>query len=580
MTKTNFKTMAKLLAAVVVVAALGGACTKEMAPDPTTIRLIRNINATATMPQQSMDKACLHTSDRKVFWQPNDTISINGTAIRTHSIDPNDSTKAEFTGTIGAYMHGGKDCYWAVYPTSIRSSSSESGLVVSLPSSQTYNSSSPLNGSTYMAAHTDANPSSYYIGFEMRNLVTVLRLRLVSSNASNRQLKKIEVYHSTQKLCGTSSTITNPATAMVMASGKTSLTVNCTDGTNGYITLNSTDSTDVYIALPPLAGSGTLTVRTYNTDDQYTQKSVTLSSAMNRNTIYKAAINADFAVIEGKYTVNQTNPHRQVVFSPGNLQWSSSGTHAVAGGGTAAGTWRFAPNQWDTIGAGNNYPSSSHIGWMDLFGWGTSGYGTSYPYLQTSQTADYAIGDVVGDICETNYDWGVYNAIINPVTSTTDDPGTWRTLTKNEWNCLLKQRSASTVNGISNARYARGTVNGVSGLILFPDIYTHPSGVTLPTNINTANTDYSGNSYSGADWTKMEEAGVVFLPAAGSRGSGSENDLVKEVNNWCNYWSSTGHESSNFSAYFVQVLAIKNVTIGFTNRFNGRSVRLAKNWEL
>ena len=45
----------------------------------------------------------------------------------------------------------------------------------------------------------------------------------------------------------------------------------------------------------------------------------------------------------------------RVVFSPGNLQWSATGggsaatTHTVSGGGTVAGTWRFAPNQWDTI---------------------------------------------------------------------------------------------------------------------------------------------------------------------------------------------------------------------------------------
>ena len=44
--------------------------------------------------------------------------------------------------------------------------------------------------------------------------------------------------------------------------------------------------------------------------------------------------------------------NQKVLFSPGNLQWSATNggntatTHTVAGNGTAAGTWRFAPNQW------------------------------------------------------------------------------------------------------------------------------------------------------------------------------------------------------------------------------------------
>ncbi|MBR0072882.1 MAG: T9SS type A sorting domain-containing protein, partial [Bacteroidales bacterium] len=69
----------------------------------------------------------------------------------------------------------------------------------------------------------------------------------------------------------------------------------------------------------------------------------------------------------------------QVIFSPGNLQWSAtdggftSTTHLTADS-TAEGTWRFAPNQWDTIGAGNSNISPFCSGWIDLFGWGTSGW--------------------------------------------------------------------------------------------------------------------------------------------------------------------------------------------------------------
>lgn len=54
-----------------------------------------------------------------------------------------------------------------------------------------------------------------------------------------------------------------------------------------------------------------------------------------------------------QFSVSDT---QKVYFSPGNLQWSATNggstptSHAVAYNDTAAGTWRFAPNQWDTIG--------------------------------------------------------------------------------------------------------------------------------------------------------------------------------------------------------------------------------------
>ena len=88
-----------------------------------------------------------------------------------------------------------------------------------------------------------------------------------------------------------------------------------------------------------------------------------------------------------------------VYFSPGNLQWSAKNggsyatTHNVAGGGTAAGTWRFAPNHWDIIGADNSNISSSYSGWIDLFGWGTSGYNNKYPYMTSTTNTDYGNGN-------------------------------------------------------------------------------------------------------------------------------------------------------------------------------------------
>ncbi|MBR4453708.1 MAG: T9SS type A sorting domain-containing protein [Bacteroidales bacterium] len=257
----------------------------------------------------------------------------------------------------------------------------------------------------------------------------------------------------------------------------------------------------------------------------------------------------------------------QVVFSPGNLQWSATNggntatTHAVADSSTAAGTWRFAPNQWDAIGAGNDNISSTYTEWIDSFGWGTSGYNNKYPYMTSTTDTDYVNGN--NHIAGTYYDWGVYNAIYNPKTNTTDVPGTWRTLTKDEWVYLLNTRPT-----LSSIRYAKATVCGSVGVIIVPDNWSNIYYIL--TNVNTSSATYTSNIISATDWAKMESAGCVFLPAAGSRwyiyigGVGSSGD----------YWSTTYYDSNN--AYYLGFYW-STLDVSY-NHFlhDGLSVRLVK----
>ena len=176
--------------------------------------------------------------------------------------------------------------------------------------------------------------------------------------------------------------------------------------------------------------------------------------------------------INGKFSVSST---KKVYFSKGNLRYASS-------------KWSFFDNQYDY------YTSYSADAW-DKFGWSTSA--TTYGMSTSSSNGDYS-GDFV--------DWGA-----------TMGAG-WRTLTSDDWSYLLKTRIASTVNGTENGRYAKAKVNDVGGVILFPDTYTHPAGVEAPTGVNaTDEYGWEGHSYTAADWTKMESAGCVFLPAAGCR---------------------------------------------------------------
>lgn len=241
-----------------------------------------------------------------------------------------------------------------------------------------------------------------------------------------------------------------------------------------------------------------------------------------------------------------------VQFSKGNLQYQAS-----------TGTWRFAEHQYDYVGnaAGNNTSSgrNTQSGWIDLFGWGTSGktfasgYGTAYqPWATSTTNNQYGPTNGTSGLTDdyANGDWGV-------------NMGTgWRTLTSGEWTYLLNTRGGT--------RYCKATVNSKTGLVIFPDSYSHPAGVTAVASANTTGAAFTTNSWSGEDWTKMETAGAVFLPAAGFRNGTSV--IVVGSNGY--YWSSTPNGTDNayglnFSSYGVSPAA-------YSSRSYGVSVRLVQ----
>jgi len=224
------------------------------------------------------------------------------------------------------------------------------------------------------------------------------------------------------------------------------------------------------------------------------------------------------------------NPVKRVYISKGNLQYQAS-----------TNTWRFAEHQWETMGPDNSNIASDYSGWIDLFGWGTSGWNNGNTYYQPwdnpGNESDYSLYGPVGQqnlvFANANADWGVYN----PISNGGNQAGLWRTPTELEWNYLMAGRDASSINGVENARYAKALVNGVVGLIIFPDRYFHPSGVAMPTAINIDATPegWISNNYTEEDWTKMENAGAVFLPAEGYRKNKYlYNDPLKG-----GYWSTT-----------------------------------------
>ena len=241
---------------------------------------------------------------------------------------------------------------------------------------------------------------------------------------------------------------------------------------------------------------------------------------------------------------------KQVTFSKGNLQYTQS-----------TNTWSFAENQWDYIGTDNvtggsviSDPISGDKKYgdaladkIDLFGWGTG----NNPTNSSEDYNDY----------QTFVDWGA-NQIGN------DAPNTWRTLTKDEWSYLRNYRTnANDLVGVAQ-------VNGVNGLIFLPDNWTCPAGVTFKSGFHDNwGVEYYApyQTFTAAEWSKLESAGAVFLPAAGGRFGSS----VSGVQYQGNYWSATESEFSSYRANSLDFYSDKAGTYSY-NRDFGHSVRLVK----
>ena len=258
---------------------------------------------------------------------------------------------------------------------------------------------------------------------------------------------------------------------------------------------------------------------------------------------------------------------RQVMFSQGNLQYQAS-----------TGTWRFAEKQWDYVGENNSKIGKNYSGWIDLFGWGTSGYNCGNFFYQPYdyELVDdyyYSGGLQYGPKGETTLtgsnaksDWGVYNAISNGG----NKAGLWRTMTHEELKYLVFERN--TTSGI---RFAKGVVNNVNGLILFPDNWNKSTY-----SVNEANEDYvnySVNKISSSNWTKLEDAGCVFLPAAGVRYVPDYElivNLIAAVGTSGEYWTASGEATeadADHLCFYDEGLMFRSWP-----RYEGRSVRLVQ----
>lgn len=297
---------------------------------------------------------------------------------------------------------------------------------------------------------------------------------------------------------------------------------------------------DYFVDMMELKANTTYYVRAYAKN----RKGINYGEELSFTTMEKlepplGASNGVFSVAEG----------HQVWIALGNLQYRAS-----------TNSWAFAENAYDYIGNDNANIAEDYDGWIDLFGWGTSGYNHGAVCYQPWSSNDnpdyyYAYGDVQANLYDQTgqADWG-YNKLFSD-----GEEGKWRTLTRAEWDYVLNER-----NTLSGIRYAKAQVCGVNGLILVPDSWSN--SVYYLHNVNQPEASFSSNMITYGWEFFLENNGAVFLPAAGYR----EADRVDNVGSQGFYYSS---ECRNYYARCIE-FSFYDVGESTKPRFKGLSVRL------
>ena len=195
---------------------------------------------------------------------------------------------------------------------------------------------------------------------------------------------------------------------------------------------------------------------------------------------------------------------------------------------------------------------------IDLFGWSGSTAAVQWGVGITNNSADYS-GDFV--------DWGSN-------TIGTDAPDTWRTLTRDEWEYVLSKRpDASTKRGVARINLSSDGTVYANGLILLPDTWTTPAGITFKSGVASerslqAYADYQ--TFTLSEWQQLESAGAVFLPAAGLR----DATQVQYAHQGVTLWTATYYDDSTD----VGQVDADSQSIGtyLSERYYGRTVRLVQ----
>ena len=444
--------------------------------------------------------AKVYIDDLTPCWHNNDLIRVNNQTCTTSAAL---GSSAQITDVVES------NHYRAIYPADIVGDvdiSSSSTIAVTLPHEQIYEVDS--RGDQKVKVPMGAYSSSESLTFH--NLCPLIKVVISNRMGSDFVLDHITVTAATAYLSGLcSASVTGSPNdhigTMVPSSASHDVSLVFPAGNRPTIGRGDRDTYVYYIVAPEFGGDDgeDVTFTIYSTTGHYATFEKHASLRHNRMAQVSLTVeqwNIDppsgDGVLPGAFSVSAT---QQVHFSQGNLQYQ-----------TSTNTWRFAEHQYDYVGSDNRNISSNYSGWIDLFGWGTG----DNPTLASTDDTYYS----------TFVDWGS-NAISNGGNAVNQ----WRTLTRYEWDYLLNTRTNAS------SKCGTGNINGVGGLIILPDSWTLPSGCSFTSGNASSAGDWTRNNYNVAQWSQMEAAGAVFLPAAGGR-LGTGVDGVGDVGG---YWSSS-----------------------------------------
>ena len=349
---------------------------------------------------------------------------------------------------------------------------------------------------------------------------------------------------------------TSSTAAICMKDFKNKVTLNFATNTfayskdgDGVITLPAGSGEQWAILLPQPAMTAGNIGYAYSVDGRYTGSRGAVP-AIYENGYFTVGIPVEVDIhlvpegaASGLFTYDGAG--NQTYIATGNLQYQAS-----------TNTWRIAEHPWDVVGEGNTNISPTYDGWIDLFGWGTSGYNNGQvcyqPYSTSTNTPDYrpSQGWLGGTA-----NWG-YTPIVNG--GNTENSGWW-VPNASQWDYVTRQRQ--TPSGLKSVG---AYVNGIGGLIMLPDDW-EPSFYAL-----TNSYSFWTNNITAEDWTNCLEAhGAVFLPVTGYR------DGISWIDSDKGYYWSCGYGTSNWSAYVLYFTSGDyNAWGSYHNLHRGTSVRL------
>ena len=463
-----------------------------------------------------------HLDGKAVKWDSNDKILVQSSTCaagrRFAFVQIEEGGEAGFNPAETLPGNFYSPNYTAVYPAG--DFTFGESINIELPSTQTYVENSFGNGANPMIAACGDNKKLAF-----KNICGLLKLQLKSQTActiTSIELTSNADEEAAEKLCGTGTVNWNDGEPTLnLTSGSNSLTLNC-----GGVEMEAGVTTNFYFVVPPVTFTDGFTVKVTNekgwTWEQVAPASVNNGIQRNRITampVIEMSFLPDGA-LPGLFSVA---PGKQVRFSKGNLV----ATVDIDGKPTA---WNFAAPQYKCLGNGGaNLTIGSAEDYVDLFAWSTENVNSNW-----------------GVYCGgTNYqgnfkDWGKLEDYFH------DDYGIWRTLSggdeSDEWLYLLTGRSVTN-------RFAKAKVDGIECIMVFPDAFNWPVGVTTkPTSYNNSSPS-SYPEYNISDYTALEKAGVVFLPYAGERIIPSAATGEATYSYAFAYWSSIPFNSDQ--AYYL-----------------------------